>query len=131
MLGSVAATASPDPKRERFWQKRSMKLLLAALALLLVAGCATGLAVGLTRSSSGSSGASLNSLERELPCCVPLGANMQLRYAKPSEASVTLDFALVGALAEQSWMSWGPADPRATNRLMVGLAASAASSRAF
>jgi len=60
------------------------------------------------------------SIETELPCCVPLGGLMQLRYsAKPVDGF--FEFALLGSLSAGSWMAFGPADPTATNRLMVRL----------
>ncbi|GBF96357.1 hypothetical protein Rsub_09428 [Raphidocelis subcapitata] len=108
-------------------------VLVGGLAVVLVAAAAAaGGAVAASRAAGARAAAAaataaapadaprarmLATIESELPCCVPLGSNMQLRYAKPAPGG-DFDFALAGALPGRAWMAFGPADPTATNRLM-------------
>jgi hypothetical protein len=124
-----------SPLANNVWLRRGL-LVIGAVSVAVAAGAGAGLAVGKATgpqssggdggsggSSSGATAATtraLLSLAQDLPCCVPLGANMQLRYANPAGPQAQdLEYALVGALPDRAWMSFGPADPRATNRLMV------------
>ena len=107
----------------RLWENRRMRALLLAVLALAVAGTVAGVAVGATSRSATPESAS--AIHVELPCCIPLGRSMQLRYANVSAqpGAEHLEFALIGAIGEHAWMSFGPADPRARSRYMVSLSA--------
>jgi len=57
-------------------------------------------------------------LPSSFPCCLPLGARMQLWWRPPNASAVALDFALTGAVPEGEYLAFGPAAAGATNRLM-------------
>ncbi|KAI8465501.1 MAG: hypothetical protein J3K34DRAFT_85377 [Monoraphidium minutum] len=127
LLPDPSSSTSQDPAKKpciqlsTLWKDRRMRLVALALALLAAVGLAAGVGAGVAsakRAATAAAGPDSSALW-DLPCCIPLGRSMQLRYGKPAAGSGAFEFALVGALPEHAWMAWGPADPRAKSRFMV------------